>query len=1279
MAELVTQKKLVDAGVDVDTLGEYANIDKVVTARLGLQYPSAPMTSRLILESGLVGGAAIFNTFAQMQAQVAVLAEDAYAYVIDDSIDTNGYYQKRSGVWVYLGANYSKPQRHNALTEGAQIVGIKPLEKAHYFSNGGRQDSVYSTTSESIPVSKGDCYVMTGLQPSSVNRSLMSYFDDDGNFLSTIVGGRIKKANSSVVAILPKDGFMRVTTYDEKVVTGIAAQGAALYKTDINGIALAVDNDIRPNLLKSLEGYLFTALVDKQVVADGKSAFGGADNVGAPINYLVETDDYVYERVPVKAGQYLHIHSNPTYSRLRCLVFENEAGRFLATSDILSTTSLRVDWGMSYCAINILCPVDGYARITSGASRAESPVFIGVTDGKIAYERDYLKDSQSIDFLPNLSNSYVRTFKEIWNTIDVNGLASSSTRTDADYTVSKPYLLKKGEVLEYELESAIIPAFALVLPSDKQMLGTLASYEKGIVLSASDIVTMAQGQAWVSGGRYYDENYYAMGKRAKIAFCDEDRDSVIIFMRPTRLSTRFNEYKLSEAYSVRVHSIADYKKIRNKEIVNRFKSISKISINHNNNTLDIESISLTSGSYPPVLMFKGEVLGYLTNFTGLGAWQRLDDATGVEPCRQSTLPTYFNRELTPEYSALPLKKDVRLSHRFAQVLCEKTCIFTPFINYSNPEQNGNLDADNMIADSYYPPRIIDFKDMVIGENIMPTLTAAFISYLSRSEADILDINSAATLSNDTLVSFAPKGSAIEVSSWNDYSGIVMRKAINPNFNMNNTAFEPVGAVDDKGVSQLMFGQLAQYKTGIEVDETSLYLVSTGTAVRDVYTNASLVDPLNPYMVDSFEFGIKTIPNYRYDERYRVTSDTRITIPETTGLSFNFCTPNSISLDVGIWSKMQILQNGKVLAVFNTLTKNQGQSTANSIRKNVNIELYNDQYQEVSIQFGDYLEQSEFVLKSYLDFDKGHFKDISSSDFYYALRNAEPYPIGGVLPKAIYDDLSQPSNIKARGTPFGFPVELHRGGKFASLATLRCKKKRANYGMIKGNKNHILMEADWLIKGEVLSWSTADASVFEVREPSMKGYSGGDVVFPAGFEGVQTSVERFLDWARSCYNGTTDIRATYADYIHLDAFLDFWLAIMVSGNADGTRNNFLLGTHGGGIWRVYWYDSDATWGIQGAGVKVSTSWEDTNSFFKVLATTMLPELKARYAMHRRAGTINIKRLQDHMEELRSTIHMDSAKLDVKYWGALNPASGLPWSKEWTAGRINYLDTKYGFTV
>lgn len=103
MAEPITMQKLTGASFDADTLGEFANDDKIVTSRNGREYPSAPMASRLVVENGLLG-ATPFSTYESMT--VSALVDSDYAIVVNDSDNSkNGVYQKQGEEWSYLAYN----------------------------------------------------------------------------------------------------------------------------------------------------------------------------------------------------------------------------------------------------------------------------------------------------------------------------------------------------------------------------------------------------------------------------------------------------------------------------------------------------------------------------------------------------------------------------------------------------------------------------------------------------------------------------------------------------------------------------------------------------------------------------------------------------------------------------------------------------------------------------------------------------------------------------------------------------------------------------------------------------------------------------------------------------------------------------------------------------------------------------------------------------------------------------------------------------------------------
>ena len=120
-SELMTLDDMANGHLDVATLGEAANEDKVITSRLGKQYPSAPMASRLLVENGLLG-ATPFSTYAAMTA--STLVDGDYAIVtndpIIDNLNKNGIYEKVSGAWVY--SKYNLQNYITAMQEDIDVI-----------------------------------------------------------------------------------------------------------------------------------------------------------------------------------------------------------------------------------------------------------------------------------------------------------------------------------------------------------------------------------------------------------------------------------------------------------------------------------------------------------------------------------------------------------------------------------------------------------------------------------------------------------------------------------------------------------------------------------------------------------------------------------------------------------------------------------------------------------------------------------------------------------------------------------------------------------------------------------------------------------------------------------------------------------------------------------------------------------------------------------------------------------------------------------------------------
>ncbi|MGO3338200.1 SGNH/GDSL hydrolase family protein [Psychrobacter sp.] len=103
MAKLLTTQDMIEGHLDTQTLKEAVNEDKMVTSRLGVEYASVPMASRLLVENGLLG-ATPFSTYDEMIA--STLVDGDYAIVTNDAdLSKNGVYQKINGFWAFSEYN----------------------------------------------------------------------------------------------------------------------------------------------------------------------------------------------------------------------------------------------------------------------------------------------------------------------------------------------------------------------------------------------------------------------------------------------------------------------------------------------------------------------------------------------------------------------------------------------------------------------------------------------------------------------------------------------------------------------------------------------------------------------------------------------------------------------------------------------------------------------------------------------------------------------------------------------------------------------------------------------------------------------------------------------------------------------------------------------------------------------------------------------------------------------------------------------------------------------
>lgn len=118
MADELTIQDMQDGKIDVNTLKEAANEDKVITPRLGEPFPSGPMATRLIMEQGTID-ATPKATKAAMESDANLVDGDFVLVYADQTIEKNGYYQRQSDAWVYLPYNIQR-QAINQIEQARQ-------------------------------------------------------------------------------------------------------------------------------------------------------------------------------------------------------------------------------------------------------------------------------------------------------------------------------------------------------------------------------------------------------------------------------------------------------------------------------------------------------------------------------------------------------------------------------------------------------------------------------------------------------------------------------------------------------------------------------------------------------------------------------------------------------------------------------------------------------------------------------------------------------------------------------------------------------------------------------------------------------------------------------------------------------------------------------------------------------------------------------------------------------------------------------------------------------
>ena len=1277
------------------------------------------------IAAALAKSSSTFDTLALLTA--SSLVDNAYALVANDTdLTKNGHYKKLAGVWTKVkydplaqAKSYAdaKSKSLSEMASGLSLTAINMVEEAkgQYSTAGVFVADTTLSTSTSIAVKANECYVLTNLNSDSTVVQNFSLFNSAGVFVGTIGTSRIdislhgtqqakellkvgfynnESSLYNVGVIIPADGFIRVTYKTSGVINPLnkAGEPPVLYKSDYPSFLKLTNIQAPFEVLSRFAGTLKSVVIDSALTNNSNIGFKLIPVLGETVT-MPETGHFVSEKMPITAGQYIHLHTF-TFQVAPVIIFEDAAGKYLGQQNIVSEFTLGAD-SSSSVPLNVKSNFTGFFRVQNRNIHA-TPFLVGVTDDYVTYPKNYLtKSTKNILFYSSMGNKLASSEQDYYHKITFLSAIGNSGSAISEYTQSIPYILKKGDVLEYELDATIIPMLALLTPSDKVIADNINNIKEILPLLANEVVSIEKNRLWQLAGAPTTPKFTGTASSGKVAYYNDETDVIVVFFRPNKFNALYTASQQKQSYDINIMTKDDYIVKRDAELADRFKKLS--AYRDITTTSSSPKPTGTYAAYPVVLMFKGEIINYLTagspknvavTFDTLGLRKTANQV--ISDIASQFLKRYVSNPVSTAakiaYQQLPIKIGNPLSYHINQVYAHTNCLLHTTVNYLKLDASGDLDVENLVKNGYFKPRIMKLKDAVINDNLVPFVGRGLAPLYSSATPASVYAN--VTGASDCIVTFAAKGASLESGFWTtdglhtaSVGGLVTASSI---FELPMDKLRPVSFYPAENPYAIGTTDPMLAKIGFTTTEPSLVTVFSKTNLRDVdlmmqdgsLEALNIIDASKPYMVDAYEMSLKTVTASYVKDNYEVTKETLIDIPDTKGLSFNFCTQVSKSEPDAIYTVLQILIASKVVAVLYAITENQGQSTRILARKNVNMIFLNRDFKPVRISFDGVIDQDEMVLKSYLLSDKAHYKDAVSSEFWLSLRNSKPYPYGGVFPKSVFENLSYPYNQVARGSTLGFPVKQYRGGKFYSLASVRYKKKRENYAMVSSNRQQILIQADWEFLGQI-NWNTVQLGNFEVRNPKMSGYVGGASQLPVAYADVQTNTLRIINWMKGVYDGTIDAKTTYQDFVDLDSLLDYCLVITTAGSYDGVTNNFLLGTYDASIWHFFWYDADQTWGSKSKGVRAEYNAFDANNFFRTISNVFVDDLKVKYRDMRNKGIIDARNIQALMQEKASHLSGASKVLDAKYWGEIFTEAGLPYSMAWVYKRVRYLDALYGY--
>lgn len=1017
--------------------------------------------------------------------------------------------------------------------------------------------------------------------------------------------------------------------------------------------------------------------------------------LNATVSYVNNATLFCSQKIPVTEGQYLHMHVATTPGAGAVVL--DATDKVIEVIDPVGVYSSETGGRSLRAFLNYKVKNTGFLVIHFEITNFISN-FYALTATAIKDNAQYLKSNQEIEFF-----KYTGLYKDAANNglnmgpftqIVISSLGSIIRGTpepniplitDSEYGFfltqsSKIYLLKKGDVLRYRAKMNN-PTLALVFSPNNASLSSI----KGMsLLDLSTIETQSFLDAYTLDNTVAKKNTYVNDAvNAEVAYCNEDSDMYVIFFRPSPAYSHFKTFKQSLDYSLDIMSISDYKAYRNANIsaLTKPSVLSMTPITPTDTDFLRYSIGLTFNPYlqwsNPLLVFKGELIETVNKPNSPIFAYSLEN-------NDTILGTYKNNAytmLSPAGRGAPTAYDSldKSTYDVIQTLCNHTSLLVVGTQTFLRATTQFTPSNSLFPLSARKIRVVDFKKSTLGVDF--TVSDHKFRMLNHAP-DQSKVYKAADVNVPNVMgkcSFVKKGGHYLISAWAE----LVSAGFQP-LELNNTI--------NSEIYTRIFGKEIKGNYTAQTGVTAYQNVSNQTGVFTAPSDGliAVYNPTtekgSPLFDATNNLNIEEISEADYQKYYAPTNASTLNIPLDPALNFKIYGVLARKSDIELTGLVQICSGENVLYAVNAVIANQGQSSSGmqNRQQNINLEFYNADWSDnIKIKFGDNIPLDQVVLKSFFWTDRSHTREAVSTDLWHNMRTVNSL-YKSALPNNVYADPAIGySRYNARCTTFSYPVTAFLGQGFHGSYTMRSKKDRTQFGMLKANKNHILMQLDRELRPVV--WADMQLTNMDMRNPSMKGYVSGAATLPAGYESVETATNNLLAWCRDAIaSGSTTIES-YASIFDKNSVIDYGIFSMVARHWDGSLNNFFFGSWDGGQkWYVYLYDADQTWGGFSNGLYPQNAYNNVLHEHGGLWSAMysnavvFEDIKKRYSELRNKGVIDFDWVVNRFKAYDAIGNSEERQKTTDIWATPpNIGQTMEYSIDWAYKHFRYSDALHKY--